>query len=145
MSKESAQNYITEWSNVIKDSENSDAVEEYLSNVDWSNMSSAIEAMDYLQSQGVDETKIKAFWDAATKGANTYVTSLAQALQLTQRIQEKMANLDNLGNRFVEGTASWEDVMEMVKAGVDVSKFKLTDKGWQASEADVAIGKEKLA
>jgi exonuclease VII small subunit len=34
-----------------------------------------------------------------------------------------MANVNNIVKRLEEGTATYEDVMEMVNAGVDIEKF----------------------
>jgi hypothetical protein len=48
-------------------------------------MSQAINAMDYMQQIGLDSSVIKEFWNVATNGANTYMSSMSQVLALTEK------------------------------------------------------------
>lgn len=138
MGADAAQNYAKAWSELPAE------VQDYIAQVDWSNMAEASEAMEYMQSKNVDPSIIQNFWRIATESAGTYVKTLAEALQLTDRIQKKVSNVNNIEKAFLEGTATYEDMLEFAKAGVDVSKFQLTDTGWKATAEDIAIAKAKM-
>ena len=148
MSREAATDYVQGWSNVVKESglgeAQKDQLENYLANVDWSNMSQAIDAMDYMQELGMDTSVIENFWNTATNAAGTYVSTLSEALQLTERIQGKIGSVDEMAKRLAEGKATYNEVTEMVKAGVDISKFKLTSEGWQADASDTKVATDAM-
>jgi hypothetical protein len=79
--------------------------------------------MDYMQSAGLDPSIVKEYWDAATDGANTYISSLQEILSLTDRFQNKLKDIKGIEDRLAAGTATYDDMMAMVNAGVDISNF----------------------
>ena len=148
MSEEGAKAYIKTWEDTMKKSDlggsQQKALENYLANVDWSSMSQAVEAMDYMQSIGLDSSQIEAFWDAATDGAATYVKTVTEALGLTERMQGKVAGVDETIDRVTSGKGTKEDVDNLIAAGVDVNKFQLTPEGWKLSKEDSVEAASKL-
>ena len=148
MSTENATAYVNAWENVVEGSDLGESqkrgMQEYLAGVDWSNMTEAVEAMDYMQSQGMDPAKIQEFWNTATNGARTYVSTIAEALSLTERILGKVNDVEGITNRLAEGSGTYADVQEMIAAGIDVSKFQLTDDGWKLNAEDAEQGKALL-
>lgn len=139
MSNEEAKNYVDNFNNVLKSSnlgeEAKKSLESYLSTVDWSNMTQAIEAMDYMQELGIDQSIIESYWNAATEGANTYIHSLEEATKLTEQFQGKISSATEMKERLVEGKGTSKDIAALEEAGVDLTgKLKLTAEGWQMTE-----------
>ena len=69
--------------------EDKDSLQNYLSAIDLSDMTDIIEAKEYMQELGINPKVVQRFWETAVKGSGTYVSSLSQALQLTNRMQQK--------------------------------------------------------
>lgn len=142
MSDEAAQQYVKNFNDVLASSNLGESgtkqLETYLSTVDWSNMTDAVQAMDYMQSMGLDPSIIQEYWDTATDGANTYASTLSEILALTDRMQQKMASVADIASRLEEGTASYEDMQKLVEAGADISDFQLTPEGWKATADQIS-------
>ena len=53
-----------------------------------------------------------------------------------------MTATNDLSSRMAEGTGTYDDVLELVKAGADISQFQLTSEGWKATSGEIekAIG-----
>ena len=139
MGEEDAQAYVQEWRNVIDSADLNEidtrSMEEYLSTVDWSNMEEAVDAMEYLQNEGTDPTAMMEFWNAATDGANAFVSSVAEATALMDKIHEKEVNADALQERFINGEATSEDIAALEEAGVNLEGLLTrTADGWQMTE-----------
>lgn len=149
MSKENAQNYISEFNKVISNSNLGEAekekIENYLSTIDWSDMTQAIDAIDYLQSMGFDTTEIENFWDVAVDGAHTYISSLEKALSLMENFRTKEVDNTALMERITEGTATQADLEKLIGMGVDVSGFDMTVEGYRANTGDLAAIEQLLS
>ena len=147
MSSQNAQAYVDNFNKVLTNSNLGESgkkqLQNYLSTVDWSNMTEALQAMDYMQSQGIDSDVIQEYWNVATKGANTYVSTLAEALSLVTRMQQKLSNLTDITSRLEEGTASYEDMKTLIEAGADISGFQLTPEGWKANAEQTKAATDK--
>ena len=141
MGKEAGTKYIESFNKAVG---NDNDLATYLSSIDISSMTDMLDAMDYMQEQGVDPTTIQEYWDIATNGANTYISSLDEVLALTERMQKKMASVNDIASRLEEGSASYEDMMELVKAGADISDFQLTSEGWKATGEQIAVATDKM-
>ena len=144
MGAEEGNNYIAAFNEAVQGSKDKTAMANYLSSIDPTNMTEVVKAMDYMQSQGADSSKIQEFWDAITNGAGTYISSLNEILQLTERMQQKMASVTDVSKRMEEGTGTYEDVMALVEAGADISKFQLTPEGWKATGEDIEEATQKI-
>lgn len=139
MSKEAAQKYVENFNKVLSSSNLGEGgtkqLENYLSTVDWSNMTDAIQAMDYMQSMGIDSDVIQEYWNTATDGANTYVASLTEAVGLMDRLHEKSSNADEIQERFINGEATVDDITTLEKAGVNLEGLLIrTANGWKMTE-----------
>lgn len=141
MGKEAAKIYVKSFNEVVG---NNNELANYLSSIDISSMNDMIEAMDYMQSSGLDINTIKAYWDAATKGSSIYVSNLSEALSLMERMQNRLSNIVDISSRLEEGTASYEDMMALVNAGADISGFQLTQEGWKATAEQISGATDKL-
>lgn len=148
MSNEAAQKYVENFNKVLSSSNLGESgtkqLENYLSTVDWSNMTDAVQAMDYMQSMGVDSDIIQEYWNTATDGANTYVSTLSEILSLTDRMQQKLSSVIDISSRLEEGTASYEDMQKLVEAGADIGDFQLTPEGWKATAEQISIATDKM-
>jgi len=148
MSNEAAQKYVENFNKVLSSSNLGESgtkqLENYLSVVDWSNMTDAIQAMDYMQSMGVDSDVIQEYWNTATDGANTYVSTLSEILSLTDRMQRKLSSVADISSRLEEGTASYEDMQKLVEAGADIGNFQLTSEGWKATAEQIGAATDKM-
>nr|DAP26552.1 MAG TPA: minor tail protein [Caudoviricetes sp.] len=148
MSNEAAQKYVENFNKVLSSSNLGESgtkqLENYLSTVDWSNMTDAIQAMDYMQSMGVDSDVIQEYWNIATDGANTYVSTLSEILSLTDRMQQKLSSVADISSRLEEGTASYEDMQKLVEAGADIGDFQLTPEGWKATAEQIGAATDKM-
>ena len=148
MSKEAAQKYVENFNKVLSSSNLGEGgtkqLENYLSTVDWSNMTDAIQAMDYMQSMGIDSDVIQEYWNTATDGANTYVSTLSEILSLTDRLQQKLSSVADISSRLEEGTASYEDMQKLVEAGADIGDFQLTPEGWKATAEQISAATDKM-
>ena len=148
MSNEAAQKYVENFNKVLSSSNlgerGTKQLENYLSTVDWSNMTDAIQAMDYMQSMGVDSDVIQEYWNTATDGANTYVSTLSEILSLTDRMQQKLSSVADISSRLEEGTASYEDMQKLVEAGADIGDFQLTPEGWKATAEQIGAATDKM-
>lgn len=148
MSKETAQKYVENFNKVLSSSNLGEGgtrqLENYLSTVDWSNMTDAIQAMDYMQSMGINSDVIQEYWNTATDGANTYVSTLSEILSLTDRMQQKLSSVADISSRLEEGTASYEDMQKLVEAGADIGDFQLTPEGWKATAEQISAATDKL-
>jgi hypothetical protein len=148
MGQNDAKAYISNFEKVLSGSnlteDQSEQLSNYLSSVDWSNMAEAVNAMDYMQSMGIDPAIIENFWNTAINGANTYISSLSEVLSLTERLQSKMQNIDDIEKALTDGTATYEQMMELVNAGVDISTFQLTPEGWKATAEEIEEATDKL-
>ena len=139
MSKEAAQKYVENFNKVLSSSNLGEGgtkqLENYLSTVDWSNMTDAIQAMDYMQSMGIDSDVIQEYWNTATDGANTYVASLIEAVGLMDRLHGKSSNADEIQERFINGEATVDDITTLEKAGVNLEGLLIrTANGWKMTE-----------
>ena len=139
MSKEAAQKYVENFNKVLSSSNLGEGgtkqLENYLSTVDWSNMTDAIQAMDYMQSMGIDSDVIQEYWNTATDGANTYVASLTEAVGLMDRLHGKSSNADEIQERFINGEATVDDITTLEKAGVNLEGLLIrTANGWKMTE-----------
>ena len=139
-----AKEYITAFEEVVSKGSNKQALAAYLANVDWSNMTEATEAMDYMQSQGLDSSEIKKYWDIATDGANTYISSMSEVLALTSRLQTKMADINDIADNLEDGKATQEQMQKLIDADVDISEFQMTPDGWKATEEQITEATNKL-
>lgn len=148
MSNEAAQKYVENFNKVLSSSNLGESgtkqLENYLSTVDWSNMTDAVQAMDYMQSMGVDSDIIQEYWNTATDGANTYVSTLSEILSLTDRMQQKLSSVIDISSRLEEGTASYEDMQKLVEAGADIGDFQLTPEGWKATAEQIGAATDKM-
>lgn len=148
MSNEAAQKYVENFNKVLSSSNLGESgtkqLENYLSTVDWSNMTDAVQAMDYMQSMGVDSDVIQEYWNTATDGANTYVSTLSEILSLTDRMQQKLSSVADISSRLEEGTASYEDMQKLVEAGADIGDFQLTPEGWKATAEQIGAATDKM-
>ena len=148
MSNEAAQKYVENFNKVLSNSNLGESgtkqLENYLSTVDWSNMTDAVQAMDYMQSMGVDSDVIQEYWNIATDGANTYVSTLSEILSLTDRMQQKLSSVADISSRLEEGTASYEDMQKLVEAGADIGDFQLTPEGWKATAEQIGAATDKM-
>ena len=148
MSNEAAQKYVENFNKVLSSSNLGESgtkqLENYLSTVDWSNMTDAIQAMDYMQSMGVDSDVIQEYWNTATDGANTYISTLSEILSLTDRMQQKLSSVADISSRLEEGTASYEDMQKLVEAGADIGDFQLTPEGWKATAEQNGAATDKM-
>lgn len=148
MSNEAAQKYVENFNKVLSSSNLGESgtkqLENYLSTVDWSNMTDAIQAMDYMQSMGVDSDVIQEYWNTATDAANTYVSTLSEILSLTDRMQQKLSSVADISSRLEEGTASYEDMQKLVEAGADIGDFQLTPEGWKATAEQIGAATDKM-
>lgn len=148
MSNEAAQKYVENFNKVLSSSNLGESgtkqLENYLSTVDWSNMTDAIQAMDYMQSMGVDSDVIQEYWNTATDGANTYISTLSEILSLTDRMQQKLSSVADISSRLEEGTASYEDMQKLVEAGADIGDFQLTPEGWKATAEQIGAATDKM-
>ena len=139
MGDEEAKNYVSNFNKVLEKSNLGEkakkSLESYLSTVDWSSMTQAIEAMDYMQELGIDQSIIESYWNAAVEGANTYLHSLEEVAKLTELFQGKMSSATEIKERLIEGKGTTEDITALEQAGVDLEgKLKLTAEGWQMTE-----------
>ena len=139
MSTEAAEEYVSSWRKVVDSADlnemDAKGLENYLANVDWSNMEEAVDAMEYLQNEGTDPTAMMEFWNAATDGANAFVSSVAEATALMDKIHEKGVNADALQERFINGEATSEDIAALEEAGVNLEGLLTrTADGWQMTE-----------
>lgn len=139
MSNEAAQKYVKNFNKVLSSSNLGEGgtkqLENYLSTVDWSNMTDAIQAMDYMQSMGMDTDVIQEYWSTATNGANTYVASLTEAVGLMDRLHGKSSNADEIQERFINGEATADDITTLEKAGVNLEGLLIrTANGWKMTE-----------
>lgn len=148
MSDTDAQAYVENFNGILEKSKLGESekkqLESYLSNVDWSSMTEAVNAIDYMQSMGIDSSAIEKYWNVATDGAKTYISSLQEALNLSERMQKKVQDVVDIEERLNEGKGTYEDMMELSKAGVDISKFELTSEGWKATSEEIKDATEKL-
>ena len=148
MSNEAAQRYVENFNKVLSSSNLGESgtkqLENYLSTVDWSNMTDAVQAMDYMQSMGVDSDVIQEYWNTATDTANTYVSTLSEILSLTDRMQQKLSSVIDISSRLEEGTASYEDMQKLVEAGADIGDFQLTPEGWKATAEQISAATDKM-
>lgn len=139
MSDEAAQKYVENFNKVLSSSNLGESgtkqLGNYLSTVDWSNMTEAVQAMDYMQSMGVDSDIIQKYWNDATDGANTYVASLTEAVGLMDRLHGKSSNADEIQERFINGEATVDDITTLEKAGVNLEGLLIrTANGWKMTE-----------
>ena len=148
MSKKDAQNYIESFNGVIKNSDlgstAKENLESYLSTIDWSNLTQAISAMDYMQSLGLETSEIKNFWDIATTGAKAFCSNTEEAIKLTGIFQQKNKNTKEISERLTEGKATYEDLQTLSAAGVDITNFSLTEEGWKGTAEAIQEATEKL-
>lgn len=148
MSKEAAKDYLETWQKVVSDSNlNADTSEQmasYLSTIDWSSMTQAVEAMDYMQSEGIDSKAMEEYWRVATEGSHTYITSLQEILNLTARIQKKATDTNELEKRLIEGEGTPQDLENLINAGADIESFQITPDGWYATEEAIKEATDKL-
>lgn len=148
MSNRAAQKYVENFNKVLSSSNLGESgtkqLANYLSTVDWSNMTDAVQAMDYMQSMGVDSDIIQKYWNDATDTANTYVSTLSEILSLTDRMQQKLSSVADISSRFEEGTASYEDMQKLVEAGADIRDFQLTPEGWKATAEQIGAATDKM-
>ena len=144
MGTEEAKQYIAAFEEVVAKSDNKQTLASYLANVDWSNMTEAAEAMDFMQSMGLDSSEIKKYWDIATDGANAYISSMSEVLALTTRLQTKMADVNDIADNLEDGKATQEQMQKLINAGVDISEFQMTPDGWKATEEQITEATSKL-
>ena len=148
MGTEGAKKYISSFENLLATSNlgegQKDMLSNYLSSVDWSDMNEAVAAMDYMSDLGLDTSTIQNFWKTAVSGANTYMTSMEEVLSLTESLQGKMKKVGDIEKALTEGTASYDDMMQLVNAGVDISQFQLTPDGWKATADQIKAATDQM-
>ena len=148
MSKGAAKDYLETWQKVVSDSnlnaDTSKQMANYLSTIDWSSMTQAVEAMDYMQSEDVDSKAIEEYWRVATEGSHTYITSLQEILNLTSKIQKKATDINELEKRLIEGEGTPQDLEDLINAGADIESFQMTPDGWYATEEAIKEATDKL-
>ena len=71
MSKESAERYLTAFSEALNNNnlqtEEKKRLENYLSSIDLSDAVQVLDAKDFMKSLGMDETQIEKFWNGKRK------------------------------------------------------------------------------
>ena len=149
MSDEEAKNYVSNFNKVLEKSnlgeEAKKSLESYLSTVDWSSMMQAINAVDFMENMGVDESIIDSYWQAAVDGANTYIKTIEEAGQLTEYFQNKAKTATEIKERLISGEATSEDLQELIDAGVDLTgQLQLTAKGWKMSGDAAEAATQKI-
>ena len=148
MGKENGKEYVVQFQEIIAKSnlgeEQADQLATYLSNIDWSDMNEAVAAMDYMRNMGLDPSQIKNFWNVAVGGANTYISSLEEALALTETFGNKTKRVGEIEEALAEGKATDADMLELINAGVDISNFQLTQDGWKATAEQIENATDKL-
>ena len=148
MAPDAAREYLNSFAETVKNEDLSEqeqkALQSHLSNVDWSDMTQAINAMDYMQQMGLDSSVIKEFWKVATDGANTYMSSMSQVLALTEKFQGKVKQVDEIEEALADGKATNEQMQQLIDAGIDVSNFELTADGWKATKEQIEEATRKL-
>lgn len=148
MASKDAQDYIESFNGIIKNSDlgstAKETLESYLSTIDWSDLTQAISAMDYMQSLGLETSEIKAFWDIATTGAKAFCSNIEEAIKLTGIFQQKNKNTKEISERLTEGKATYEDLQTLSTAGVDITNFSLTEEGWKGTAEAIQEATEKL-
>lgn len=143
MSEESAIKYVKGFNDIIEKSNlgasQKARLEDYLSNVDWSDLYEASEAMAYMQEMGLDPTMMREFWDTATDGAGAFCHSLEEVLNLLGLIRGKVTDAKSIEEALINGKATDAQINELRNAGVDISGYQMTDEGWKASEKDAKL------
>lgn len=123
MSKESAEQYLSNFSKITDGLEESQKkqLQNYLSSVDLSDMVDVSNARDYMETLGIDKNKIAQFWGEANKYCKAYISSLEQVSTLN----EKISNLGNARELVSEGQMSFssDDKATLVAAGFAEEDF----------------------
>lgn len=124
MGETAAGNYLRAFNDFVsKADENGmgDALANYLSTVDFSDVVDVSNAIDYMESLGLDKTEIEAFWRDINRSCKPYITSLEQISSLTSKI----SNLGSVRELVDEGqqTFSSEDKTSLVNIGFQDSDF----------------------
>ena len=119
-------------------------LENLFANTVWTDVSSRMNAMDVMFGKGLDKKTIVEYWVAATDGANDYIDSEEEALQLASRMQGKVAEMTELSERLSSGKATAQDLSMLQKIGIDTSKYSLTAEGWKATAAETEEATKKM-
>lgn len=146
---EQAQTYVKKFNEVIKDANLGEEVkknlESYISTVDWSSMTDAMNAFLYMVEQGVDINKLQSFWNNAISAAKTYVSTASEALGIMSLIRNKYNQADELQGRLISGEATDEDIQNLIDAGVLIEDIIYsTSKGWGMAEKDAINATDKM-
>lgn len=144
MSEGSAEAYIKNFGKVLESAnlgeEAKDSLESALSKTDWSNITDALNTVDYMRELEIDQSIIDNFWAVAITGANTYIDSLEEASSLTEYFQNQLSSASDISERFISGEGTSEDIVSLSNAGVDTNALmqsgdlQLSTEGWQMTE-----------
>lgn len=128
MSKESAERYLTAFSEALNNNnlqtEEKKRLENYLSSIDLSDAVQVLDAKDFMKSLGMDETQIEKFWANANSAVEPYITSLEQVQSLNERIS-KLGEVRSLIENG-EKTFSSSNKESLVSVGFNDSDFLQT-------------------
>lgn len=128
MSKESAERYLTAFSEALNNNnlqtEEKKRLENYLSSIDLSDAVQVLDAKDFMKSLGMDETQIEKFWANANSAVEPYITSLEQVQSLNERIS-KLGEVRSLIENG-EKTFSSSNKESLVSVGFNDSNFLQT-------------------
>ena len=141
MGQEAAVRYLEAFNSAVQDNQK---LTNYLSSLDLSSMDQLMEALDYMRGEGADSQAIESFWEAAISGANTYISSLNEVLGLVSKFQGSFKSIAEIADRLAEGKGTYNDMVELIKAGVDVKDFQLTTEGWKATEGQTKEAVDQL-
>lgn len=140
MGEKAGHNYIMAFNKVIttSDKEKQGVLESFLSATDWSKATDALSTVDFMKENGVGIEEIKAFWDAATTGAKTYIADTSEALNIQQSLNEELSGINTLEENLKEGKGTTEDLQKLIESGLfDVSQLELTAEGWKGTEEQI--------
>lgn len=138
MSGPAAKAFADEYIKLIDSAELTDAqrsaLDDAIANTDWSDMNNALNTLEYMNELGLDKNTVAEFWRTATEAAGAYVSSVAEAIQLSSRFQTNAQEAADIQKRLTSGEATTADMEALANAGVDVTKARMTAKGWEMDE-----------
>lgn len=128
MSDESAQKYLTAFSEALNNKDLQDEekkrLESYLSSIDLSDAVQVLDAKDFMKNLGMDESQIAKFWAKANSAVKPYITSLEQVQSLNERIS-KLGEVRSLVENG-EKTFNSSNKESLVSVGFNDSDFLQT-------------------
>lgn len=147
MSKEAAANYARTFEGVVSqvsDPQKAQDLANYLSTIDPTNMTQVSEAMEYMQSMGLDTATIKNYFNAITDGAHTAYSSLQEVISSMDALTNKLKSWKDVTGRLEGGTGTFEDVTELLNAGMKLEDFTFGAEGWQLSADKIAEATKRM-